>query len=80
MNRRGFLKSILAAGIAPYVITTSGLLMPVRAIAMPTPALRFIYTATKCDPLAQRPMVMENGVLVPAEQRHVDQGYTGLRE
>lgn len=29
MNRRGFMKSILAAGIAPYVIS-SGVLMPVK--------------------------------------------------
>ena len=33
MNRRGFLKSILAAGVAPYVVTTAGVLMPVRQIA-----------------------------------------------
>ena len=32
MNRRGFLSSILASGIAPYVITASGVLMPVRKI------------------------------------------------
>lgn len=35
MDRRGFLKSILAAGVAPYVITTAGVLMPVKAIAAP---------------------------------------------
>lgn len=35
MNRRGFLKGILAAGVAPYVITTPGLLMPVRGILVP---------------------------------------------
>lgn len=28
MNRRGFLKSILAAGVAPYVSTMAGVLMP----------------------------------------------------
>jgi hypothetical protein len=32
MNRRGFLKSILAAGVAPYVVTTAGVLMPVRRV------------------------------------------------
>lgn len=32
MNRRSFLKGILAAGVAPYVVTSSGLLMPVREI------------------------------------------------
>lgn len=30
MNRRGFLQSILVAGVAPYVITSSGVLMPIR--------------------------------------------------
>ena len=30
MDRRGFLKSILATGVAPYVVTTAGVLMPVR--------------------------------------------------
>ena len=30
MNRRGFLASILSAGVAPYVVTTAGVLMPVR--------------------------------------------------
>lgn len=33
MNRRGFLKSILAAGVAPYVVTASGVLMPIKQIA-----------------------------------------------
>lgn len=32
MNRRGFMRSILAAGIAPYVVTAAGVLMPVRRI------------------------------------------------
>lgn len=35
MNRRGFLKGMLAAGVAPYVVTTSGVLMPVRKIITP---------------------------------------------
>lgn len=30
MNRRGFMQAILAAGVAPYVVTTAGVLMPVR--------------------------------------------------
>jgi hypothetical protein len=33
MNRRGFLKSCLAAGTSAYVITTAGILMPVRTLA-----------------------------------------------
>ena len=32
MNRRSFLQSCLAVSIAPYVITTSGLLMPLRKV------------------------------------------------
>lgn len=32
MNRRGFLQTCLASSIAPYVITTAGVLMPVRKI------------------------------------------------
>jgi hypothetical protein len=32
MNRRGFLKSILAAGVAPFIVTTAGVLMPARNI------------------------------------------------
>lgn len=32
MKRRSFIKSILATGIAPYVVTTAGILMPVRQI------------------------------------------------
>jgi len=31
MNRRGFLQAILAAGVAPFVVTTAGVLMPVTA-------------------------------------------------
>lgn len=39
MNRRGFLASILAAGIAPYVMSSgiaSGILMPVRKLWTPS--------------------------------------------
>jgi len=32
MERRSFLKGILALGVAPAIITTSGLLMPVRRL------------------------------------------------
>lgn len=32
MNRRGFLSAILAAGVAPYVVTTAGILMPTTQI------------------------------------------------
>ena len=32
MNRRGFLQGILSAGVAPYVCTAAGVLMPVKKI------------------------------------------------
>lgn len=32
MNRRGFLRGILAAGVAPYVQTAAGVLMPVTKV------------------------------------------------
>lgn len=32
MNRRGFLQACLAAATAPYVVTASGVLMPVRKL------------------------------------------------
>lgn len=35
MNRRSFMKSILAAGVAPYVCTSAGVLMPVRSLWEP---------------------------------------------
>ncbi len=35
MNRRSFLQSILAAGVAPWVCTKAGVLMPVRQILAP---------------------------------------------
>lgn len=35
MNRRSFMKGILAACAAPYVVTSAGVLMPVRALAVP---------------------------------------------
>jgi len=37
MNRRSFMQSILAAGIAPYVCTTAGVLMPVRGASILLP-------------------------------------------
>jgi hypothetical protein len=44
MNRRGFLKSMLAAGVAPYVVTSAGVLMPVRKIIGATPEETFAFT------------------------------------
>lgn len=35
MNRRGFLQAILASATAPYVVTTAGVLMPVKKILVP---------------------------------------------
>lgn len=43
MNRRGFLRGIIAACAAPAIITTPGLLMPVRSIAIDqAPALKLV--------------------------------------
>lgn len=39
MNRRGFLRGLIAAAAAPAIITTPGLLMPVK----PVRARRLIY-------------------------------------
>lgn len=33
MNRRSFIQSILAAGVAPWVVTSAGVLMPGKGIA-----------------------------------------------
>lgn len=37
MNRRGFLQGIASVVAAPAVITTPGLLMPLRGLVMPRP-------------------------------------------
>lgn len=41
MNRRSFLKGILAAGVAPYVVTSAGVLMPVRVFASSRPLVLY---------------------------------------
>lgn len=41
MNRRSFMQSILAAGVAPYVVTAAGVLMPVRQISR-RPRVRYV--------------------------------------
>ena len=55
MNRRGFLQSILALGVAPYVVTTAGVLMPVRqVITIPDVETLWIQPVVGSDdPLAQ---------------------------
>lgn len=40
MNRRSFIASILATGVAPYVMR-AGILMPVRALTVVTPDVFF---------------------------------------
>jgi hypothetical protein len=44
VKRRGFLKSILAAGCAPFVVTTAGVLMPVRDLWKPSFAWLWLIT------------------------------------
>ena len=63
MNRRGFLQGILSAGVAPYVCTAAGVLMPVKKIVDPFDAitrqmlslmegrLKLIAEMTACQPL-----------------------------
>lgn len=41
MNRRSFLGSILAAGLAPAIVK-AGILMPVRSLALPRPICIFM--------------------------------------
>ena len=43
MNRRGFMQSILAASVAPWICTTSGILMPVRKVIAAPQQLLFPY-------------------------------------
>ena len=51
MNRRSFLKSILATGVAPYVVTTAGLLMPVKQLwTPPEKQLLVVNTVVVEDP------------------------------
>jgi hypothetical protein len=51
MNRRGFLKSMLAAGVAPYVVTSAGVLMPVKKILTATaPEIAFVQSGPGATP------------------------------
>lgn len=45
MNRRSFLASILASGVAPYVVTGAGVLMPCRSLALAEVRKQFIDNA-----------------------------------
>jgi hypothetical protein len=62
MNRRGFLQSILAAGVAPAFVG-SGVLMPIRAL-LPAlhPSLRLIEEATENS----IPVVVRGNMLTPS--------------
>jgi len=47
MNRRSFLKAIAAAPVAPYVITTAGVLMPVKKVLSAAPEMvAFVRSGT----------------------------------
>lgn len=47
MNRRSFLQACLASATAPYVVTTAGVLMPVKSLwtppAWPWPEENYAY-------------------------------------
>ena len=65
MNRRGFLKGMLATGVAPYVVTAAGVLMPVRKLW--EPGIAFVQSGTGATSLTlqavigQRIMVSNQG-------------------
>lgn len=67
MNRRGFLKAILAAGVAPYVVTTAGVLMPVRKIATVPTIIGFDPASPAGDMEATILFANNNGVLTATE-------------
>ena len=54
MNRRGFLRSILAAGVAPYVVTTAGVLMPVHALYVPSRKKILLHLSWSAEELVKR--------------------------
>lgn len=77
MNRRGFLKTILASGIAPYVVTSSGVLMPCRALAGAGVSLHLWHTEW-IDPFALAPsniMVFEFSPSTVAQARLLVRGW-----
>ena len=51
MSRRRFLRGlagILSAGVAPYVVTTSGVLMPVRKLWTPSDYRTGVFEYRRC--------------------------------
>jgi len=63
MNRRSFMQSILAAGVAPYVCTTAGVLMPGRGIFVPRAYI--VYTENGIDWIALDSMLhIKHGRLI----------------
>lgn len=41
MNRRGFLGGLLAAAVAPAIIRTPGLIMPIKPALVPVPVFSY---------------------------------------
>jgi len=84
MDRRGFLKSILAAGVAPYVMSggiASGILMPVRQLLIASAAVieflnrdgLILATGTYADAKLNVPLstpVLNTGALFETRLRH----------
>ena len=52
MNRRGFLQAILASATAPYVVTSAGVLMPVRKLV----TIDLPYTQEYLGPFISSPV------------------------
>ena len=84
MQRRGFLKAILAAGVAPAFVG-SGILMPVKALVMPTDEEVLDVVAGQGNTLLTIGMITreamrilhENRSFVGTINRQFDEAFTG---
>lgn len=77
MNRRGFLKSMLAAGAGAAIITTPGLLMPVRKIWTPAWVAGPTHSLTNYFPDPKIAPAMRSDVL-HLNQAGVDARFTAM--
>jgi hypothetical protein len=75
MNRRGFLGGLLALGVAPAIIRTPGLLMPIRPERVPFRTYKIEGTATFEGALGWNPVtgvicLFTSGQWTELPQRH----------
>lgn len=86
MNRRGFLTSLLAAAVAPAIIRTPGLLMPIKPklvqydlsniyrITIDLASIKDRHIMLRADAYAGRPIVTMRGVPIRlAEKLTIDE-------